>query len=275
MESSANRLLDEARKAPVKNAFRLGLEFMDRNRALAGMTMGVFFLLTLLEMIPVLGFLATVAVGVFAQAAQIYVGRAFLAAPDIEQYVTEAESATLKTFLTRYRAPAFGAWLGWVTLSILFVILFILFLVMSGADLSGLNEAALQDETRVYARIAPVLMSGIPVMLLALLLTYVYPIAQGRVIVSDTFGEAFKAVFSIFTPSVWAASMKGAYFSYVFFFSLALMGIAILVMVTMMLLALIPFLGMVLIFVWMIFLIYVFILLMGIANTMALAIAEG
>lgn len=274
MEFIENSLLSEARKAPVKNAFRLGLEFMDRNRSLAAMTMGVLFVLTLLEMIPVLGFLATVAVGVFSQAAQIYVGRAFLSARDIEQYVSEAESTTLKPFLTRYRAPAFGAWLGWVTLSILFMMLFIVFLVVSGVDLSGLNEA-LQDETQVYARIAPMLMSALPVMLLAMLLMYVYPIAQGRVIVSDTFGEAFKAVFSIFTPSVWAASMKGAYFSYVFFFSLALMGIAILVMGTMMLLALIPFLGMVLIFVWMIFLIYAFILVMGIANAMALAIAEG
>lgn len=275
MESSENRLLDEARKAPVKNAFRLGLEFMDRNRALAGMTMGVFFLLTLLEMIPVLGFLATVAVGVFAQAAQIYVGRAFLAAPDIEQYVTEAESATLKTFLTRYRAPAFGAWLGWVTLSILFMILFIVFLGMSGVELSGLNEEALQDESQVYALITSLLAAGTPVVLLALLLAYVYPIAQGRVIVSDTFGEAFRAVFSIFSPSVWAASMKGAYFSYVLFFSLAMMGIAALVTVTMLLLALVPFLGAVLIFVWMIFLIYAFILVLGVANTMAREIAEG
>lgn len=275
MEDTQTRLIDEARREPVKNAFRLGLEFMDRNRTLAAMTMGLFFLLTLLEMIPLLGLVASVALGVFAQSVQIYVGRSFAEADNIEAFVNGAEQATFKTFLTRYQAPAFGAWLGWLVLSMLFMLLFIVFLGMSGAELSGLDEASLQNEEQLYTLMAAIVGAGTPVLLLSLLLAYVYPIAQGRVIMSESFAEAFKAVFSIFTPSVWASAMRGAYFSYVFFFSLALIGIAILVFATMMLLMLIPFLGTVLIIVWMIFLIYVFMLVLGVANVMAREIAEG
>ncbi len=275
METIQTRLPDEARSQPVKNAFRLGLEFMDRNRMLAAMTMGLFFLLTLLEMIPLLGLVASVALGVFAQSVQIYVGRTFANAENIESFVREAEKTTLKNFLTRYQAPAFGAWLGWIALSVLFMVLFLLFLGMSGTELSGFDETSLQNEEQVYALLVSFVGAGTPVLLLSLVLAYVYPIAQGRVIMSESFGEAFKAVFSIFTPSVWASAMRGEYFSFVFFFSLALIGIVFLVFATMMLLMLIPFLGTVLIIVWMIFLIYAFMLILGIANVMAKKIAEG
>jgi hypothetical protein len=275
MEDAVKRLIDEARRQPVKNAFRLGLEFMDRNRTLAAMTMGFFFVLTLLEMVPLLGLVASVALGVFAQSVQIYVGRTFAQAENIEAFVNEAEQASFKTFLTRHQAPAFGAWLGWVALSMLFMVLFIVFLGMSGTELSGFNEASLQDERQMYEMILAVMGAGTPVLLLSLLLAYVYPIAQGRVIMSDSFGEAFKAVFSIFTPSVWASAMRGEYFSFALLFSLALIGIGMLVTATMMLLMLIPFIGAVLIIVWMIFLMYAFMLILGIANTLAREIAEG
>ena len=275
METEQIRLIDEARHAPVKNAFRLGLEFMDRNRLLAAITMGLFLLLSLLEMVPVLGMLAGIALGVFSQAVQIYVGRTFYVASDIEAFVAEAESATFKEFLTRYQAQAFGAWLGWLVLSLTFMMLFLAFFFVGGPDLSAFTEENMQNEAQAYALLIGILEAGLPVILAGLLLSYVYPVAQGRVIRSESFGEAFVAVFSIFSPTVWAAAMSKEYFTYVFFFSLALMGIAALVIATMMLLLLIPFLGAVLILAWTIFLLYAFMMVLGIANTIAKAIAEG
>lgn len=275
METEQIRLVDEARREPVKNAFRLGLEFMDRNRLLAAMTMGIFLVLSLLDVVPVLGMFAGVALGVFSQAVQIYVGRAFYAAPDIEAYVTEAEGAQLKTFLTRYLGQAFGAWLGWLVLSLVFMLLFFVFFFSGGTDLSSFDQAAMQNEEQLLKLMVGILEAGTPLILVGFLLTYVYPIAQGRVIRSENFGEAFKAVFAIFSPAVWAAAMNRAYFSYVFFFSLALIGIAFLVFATMMLLILVPFLGAILILAWTIFLVYAFMLVLGVANTIAREIAEG
>ena len=219
METEQVRLIDEARHEPIKNAFRLGLEFMDRNRMLAAMTMGIFLVLSLLEMVPVLGMVAGVALGVFSQAVQIYVGRTFYDASGIEAYVAAAESAKLKEFLNRYLAQAFGAWLGWLVLSLVFMVLFIIFFITGGTDLSAFDQTAMQDEEQIYALILAVLEAGTPLVLVGLLLSYVYPIAQGRVIRSGGFGDAFRAVFSVFSPTVWASAMNAAYFRYVFFFS--------------------------------------------------------
>ena len=275
VETEPSRLIDEARHEPVKNAFRLGLEFMDRNRLLAAMTMGIFLVLTLLEMVPVLGLLAGIALGVFSQAVQIYVGRTFYAASDIEAFVSEAEGAQFKAFLTRYQAQAFGAWLGWLVISLIFMLLFLVFFIASGTDLSAFSQGNVPDEAQAFALLVGILEAGLPVLLAGMALSYVYPIAQGRVIRSESFGEAFRSVFSIFSPGVWASAMNREYFSYVFIFSLALIGIAVLVIATMMLLLLIPFLGAVLILVWTVFLVYAFVMVLGVANTIAKEIAEG
>jgi hypothetical protein len=274
METINSRLIDEARHEPVKNAFRLGLEFMDRNRLLAAMTMGLFVLLTLLEMVPLLGLLATIAVGVFSQAVQIYVGRTFYQSADIQAFVADAESASLRSFLTRYQVPGFGGWLGWFAVSMIFATLFVILYITAGGNASMLDPDALQNQEELFKFLGALGTAGFPLLLTGLLLTYVYPIAQGRVIMSDTFSDAFKAVFSVFTPTVWAAAMKKEYFSFVFFFSLALIGISVLVGVTMMLLFLIPFLGPILAVVWMMFLIYAFIMILGVANALAREIAE-
>ncbi len=275
MEVQDNRLIDEARREPVKNAFRLGLEFMDRNRMLAAMTMGAFVLLSLLEVVPLVGMLAGIALSVAVQGVQIYVGRTFYVSSDIEQYVSFAESAKIKTFLTQYAAPAFGAWLGWFVLSFIFIVAFLILAVMAGVDPSMLNENAMQDEAKVAELGISLLLAGLPLLVIGMVLTYVYPIAQGRVILSDTVADAFKAVFSIFTPSVWSAALQKEYFSYVFFFSLAIIGISLLIMLTMVLLFMIPVLGFILAMVWLVFLMYVFTLILGVANTMAREIAEG
>ena len=275
METGQRRLIDEARGEPVKNAFRLGLEFMDRNRLLAAMTMGIFVVLSLLDAVPGLGLLAGIALGVFAQSIQIYVGRTFHAAGDIGVFVEGAEQAKLKTFLTRYAAPAFGAWTGWFILSLAFLFIFGMLVVAAGLDPSMLEQDAIQNEADAIALLMTLAEAGIPLMLVALALTYVYPIAQGRVILSETFGEAFKSVFSVFTPSVWSAAMQKEYFVYLFFFSLAVIGIILLVGIAMALLIMIPILGAILAVVWIVFLMYVFNLVMGIANTIAREIAEG
>lgn len=275
-EIRAGRLIDEALHEPVKNAFRLGVEFMDRNRVLAAMTMGVFFVLSLLDAVPVIGMFTAVALGVFSQAVQIYVGRAFYGAEHIEAFVSEAEGTKLKTFLTRYAGPGFGAWFGWFVFTMAFVMLFIVLLAAGGADMAMLDEAALQEDPEAaLALLTAMMTAGLPLVIVALALAYVYPIAQGRVIMSETFGEAFKAVFSILTPSVWRAAMNKAYFGFVFYFSLALMGISFLIGVVMTLLILIPILGVILAVVWMMFLVYVFMMILGIANVMAREIAEG
>ncbi len=271
-ETVQTRLVAEARQRPVKSALRLGIEFMDSNRLLAAMTMGTFVVLTLLQAVPLLGLVASVAMGVFSQAVQIYVGRAFYGAPDILAYVETAKTTPLKDFLTRFQAPAFGAWLGWIAVWIGMMIVFVILFSAFGGSMEMMAEAT-NDEAQMQQMLVASSGAMLPILLVFFALLYVYPIVQGRITVSDTFGEAFKAVFTLFSPDVWRRSMKKEYFSFVFFFGLAMTGIWILVMAVMMLLLLIPFLGAVLVTVWLMFLVYVFIMVISVANMIAYDIA--
>ncbi|WP_345985887.1 hypothetical protein WCX49_01850 [Sulfurimonas sp. HSL-1656] len=274
MELTENRLVDEARREPVKNAFRLGWEFVERNRTLALTTLAAFMLLSLLELIPLLGMVAAVALGVFAQAVQIYIGRTLVNADTIDTFIASAEQTTFAAFMTRYQAPAFGAWLAWFVMGMGLFVLWIVLVFAVGIDPAVLEESA-TDEAELIAFMEAMGITVIPMLVVGMLIAYVYPIAQGRVILSDTFGEAFKAVFSVFTPAVWQVAAKGEYFRFVFYLGLAFMGIAALLMVVVMLLVLVPFLGPVVMVFLMAGLFYPAMMILGIANVLALRIAVG
>lgn len=271
MEARDQRLVHEAIKQPVRNAFRIGLEFMDQNRTLAAVTMGAFVLLFLLQLVPVIGFFASVALGIISQAVQIYVGRAFYASDTMEGFAASAKATGAAAFMTQYKAQAFGAWLGWSLFGVALLLLFILLIAMTGVDFQHLDQ--IETEAEVMKLVAAVGAGMLPVILVVFAVTYVYPIVQGRVVLSESFGGAFKAVFSIFSPTVWAAAMQRGYFSFVLVFSLALTGMALLVFIVMALLMLIPVLGVILMMVWMIFLLYAFVMISSVACMIAYALA--
>jgi hypothetical protein len=274
MEATVTRLVDEARGEPVKNAYRLGWEFVQQNWTLVLATLGVFVLLTLLEMIPLIGIVAAIALGVFVQAVQIYVGRSFYEAESIERFVEGAAATSLKEFLTRYQAPAFGAWLGWFVIGMAMMLLWILMIGLSGLDPAAF-EGGVQDEAQALEFLKVMGTATLPLILIGLLLSYVYPIVQGRIILSDTFGDAFKAVFSLFSPTVWSHAMKGEYFSFVLVFGLVLIGFSFVVGIVMALLMLIPVLGVIVGFVAVVLMMYVLMMVLGVANVLGREIAEG
>ncbi len=273
MESNGMQLRDEARREPVKNAFRVGWEFVEQNMALGWATVAVFVVLSLVEFVPLVGFAATIAVGVFSQSIQIFVGRAFYGAETMEAFVSEASGVKLSTFLTRYQAPAFGAWLGWAAVGFVMLLAWMALVLLLGGDPAALETAGGDEafETLFQAMGVAVL----PVILIAMLLSYVYPIVQGRVILSDSFGEAFKAVFSLFSPTVWKHAMAGEYFSFVFFFGLVLIGVALAISLVATLLILVPILGALAVAVGAMVLLYPFVAVMGVACVLAREIAEG
>ena len=257
MESNGMQLRDEARREPVKNAFRVGWEFVEQNMALGWATVAVFVVLSLVEFVPLVGFAATIAVGVFSQSIQIFVGRAFYGAETMEAFVSEAS----------------GAWLGWAAVGFVMLLAWMALVLLLGGDPAALETAGGDEafETLFQAMGVAVL----PVILIAMLLSYVYPIVQGRVILSDSFGEAFKAVFSLFSPTVWKHAMTGEYFSFVFFFGLVLIGVALAISLVATLLILVPILGALAVAVGAMVLLYPFVAVMGVACVLAREIAEG
>ncbi len=269
--TDGHRLIDEARSNPVTNAIRLGWEFFLQNKMLAVVTISAFVVLEFLTMIPLLGLLAMVALGVVGQGVQIYVGRHFYRSHDIVAFVEEAKMIPPADFLLRYKNQALGAWLGWFLVgSVLMLIFMIAF--FAGGGVMEISETMSDEEAfRMFAAMGG---SLIPVLLIVMVLSYVYPIAQGRIILSESFGEAFRAVFSIFTPAVWREAMRGEYFRFVFVFGLLLLGVSFVAGIVAALLMMIPFLGWLLLAVVMLLGYYVMIVVFAIAEVLALEIAE-
>jgi len=274
METIENRLLDEALREPVKNAFRLGWEFVDQNRLLALSAVGVLVLLTLLKMVPLVGFFAAAALGIFLQAAQIYVGRTFYQAESIGQFVEAAAATRLQALLTRFIGQAFGAWLGWIVLGVIFFVLWMVLALATGMNITVI-EGSLNSEAQTLQFFAALGLAALPLVLAGLVLAYVFPVVQGRIILSESVGEAFRAVFSMFRPAVWSHAMNGQYFTFVLIFGLVMIGVGIAAAAVLGLLMMIPVLGPVLGLIVSLLLFYVLIMIVGVANVMARELAEG
>ncbi|GEM_PF-1229861 len=270
-ETFERRLVDEARREPVRNSLRLGWEFFTQNTKLAAVVLGVAVGLQLLSTIPLIGLVAVVAFSVVGQGIQIYAGRHFYASKDIVEFVEGVKGIPPVAFMTRYKEQAFGAWLGWFLVSMIFmVVAAVLFFAMGGgAEI----HADMTDEEALNVMMT---MSGafLPMVFVGLLLSYVYPLVQGRIIFSESFGEAFRAVFSLFSPALWRRAMSGEYFRFVLWFGLVLTGFAVAVMAAASVLMLIPLLGWILVIVGTMLLYYVAAMVFSIAEVLALEMVE-
>ena len=271
-EETRGRLIGEALAQPVKNAFRLGWEFFVQNKVVAVAVMVTFLLLSVLQTVPLLGLLAGIAIGIFSNAIQIYVGRAFYGSEDILDFVERSRGAKWKPMLTEYLPQASGAWVGWLLVWLMLAIVFAVVLGLTGFDPMAM-ESAVQDGNgaQVIGEIPAETFGAFSIVtLIAMTFTYVYPVVQGRIILASSFSEAFNAVFGLFSPAVWRSTMNGRYFSFVLFFGLALMGASFAAGIVMTLLLLIPVVGALLLFPALFFLIYVFYMILSVANIMAL-----
>ena len=270
-ETNERRLIDEARINPVKNSIRLGWEFFLQNKMLAVVVLSAIVVLNFLSMIPLLGLLAMVAMGVVGQGVQIYIGRHFYQSHDIVAFAEGAKTIPPVDFLLRYKNQAFGGWLGWFLIGMLLMLIFAIIFI-AGGGVMEISET-MSDE-QAFRMMASMGGAFIPVLLIVLVLSYVYPIAQGKVIMSENFGEAFRAVFTIFTPSVWQEAMKKEYFRFVFFFGLVLMGFSFVLGIVATLLMMIPFFGWALLVIGGLLGYYVLMVVLSIVDVMALEIAE-
>ena len=265
-------LVAEAKTAPVKNAFRLGWEFFLQNKTLCYIGMGVLLLLQVLEMIPLVGFFASVAMGVYLQSIQIFTGKAFYRSADVPSFIESLKGTEFQTFAMRYVQPAMGAWLGWFLFSLLLVLIFVVMLMVFGVSVGQFAES-MNDEQQMAELIISISGAMLPGLLLALLLSYVFPIVQGKVILSETLGEAFNAVFSMFSPSVWRSAMQADYFRFALLFGALLIGLSFAAGILMAILILIPFLCWIALFVGMIFAMFVLVLILSLACVLAKEIA--
>ncbi|MBU1667659.1 hypothetical protein KKC13_04515 [bacterium] len=263
MHENNLRLIDEAISSePIKNTFRLGWEFITLNKQFTFTIISVLTLLTLLGLIPVVGFIFSVFSSAFALAVQIYAGRLLYETENIETFVDEVHNADGEGLIKKYFAPALGAYMGWMVIGLLFIAL-----VALTVGSMGVTESTLNNSAELLALLSVV---GLPIIVIALLLSYVQPLVQANIIMSNNFQEGFFAVFTLFSVEVWKRAMQASYFKYMFWLGLLVLAAAFLFGLLFSLFSVIPFLNILL----MIIFVYIFMIIMSVAAMMAKRIVE-
>jgi len=215
MQEVNRRLIDEASESEaVKNTFRLGWEFISLNQMFTVSILGILIVLNFLGMIPVISLITSMLAGVLGITLQIYAGRVVYESDDILNYVDVIKKSDITEVWSRHSAAAFGTYIGWIILILVFVFIASILAVSFGLINENMNET---DALMALASI------GLPLVLVALVLSYVQPLVHSNIVLANSFQEGFKAVFTIFSKDVWSSAMQKSYFSYVAIFGLVIM----------------------------------------------------
>ena len=217
MQEISERLIDEAlANEPVKNTFRLGWEFVTLNRQFTITAMIVFIVLNMLASLPMVSVIFMVFASFFGTALQIHIGRSFYEAEDISTYLDTIKQSTIEPIISKHLITAVGVYLGWVVLLFIMIML-----VASFTDLGNQLTPNMGNEV-IFLMLIQI---GLPLLLIAVILSYVHPLVESNIIMANSLQEGFKAVFTIFSLELWRRSFQGSYFKYVASFGLVIMGL--------------------------------------------------
>jgi len=263
MQENNVRLIDEAlSEEPIKNTFRLGWEFISLNKQFTFTVISVLVLLNFLGFIPIIGFVFSVFYSALLLSIQIYAGRLVYTTENIETFVDEVHQVEGENVVKQYFAPALGAYMGWMVIGLL--AFFLLALIVGNM---GVTESTLNNSAELFALLSVI---GLPIILITLIFSYVQPLVQANIIMSNTFQEGFFAVFTIFSADVWRRAMQASYFKYMFWLGLLVFAAAFLFGLLFAIFSVIPFLNILV----MIIFVYIMMIIMSVAAMMAKRIVE-
>jgi len=211
-----NKWLIEMSQKPILSTLRLSLSMLWSNKLIFILVTVIYILLTSMSfLIPftvrgvsgdisiTLMIIVSVIISLFSQLFTIsnylYIDRLVLDSDNKEACI--AKMATTKTL------PLFFDFFKHAIASSLAIAVIVLPLIFVR---EGLNAGKLWD---------------IFLIVLLVLALYVYPIVMYKITLSHSFKEAFKATFSIFSPSVWRQSLHIQYAKFVISLMLILIGI--------------------------------------------------
>ncbi len=199
-------LLDEARASePIKNTLRLSWEFIVLNKKF---TLTVLALLLLLNILTIFaGILGMVLSGIFALTIQIYLSRMVYFSEDIEKFVEQIKSSKVEIAVSNNAFVASGAYIAWLILFIVFIFVLALIVNNSGIPLEDIKTI------KELMPVAQILF--LPIVILTLLISYIYPLVQSNIALAQNIFEGFLAPFTIFSPALWRASFKNGYPKYI------------------------------------------------------------
>lgn len=259
MREDNQRLIDEAlAQEPIRNTFRLSWEFLILNKQFTLTAMSMLLLLNILSQF--IGLLAMVLSGILSLCVQIYLSRFIYETKSIQTFIAQTKESKFENVVAKNFYISMGAYLGNVVLLIGFIFLLTVLLKSNGFDLEHFDESQLLPMVQVIA---------IPLLVTLLLVSYIHPLVQSNVALSNSFNEAFFAVFSLFSISLWRRAFHGGYFKYISLIILVISGVAL----SLEMLFQVPVLNIIANFL-LIVLMYVYIVVLSITAMMARRVVE-
>jgi len=225
----------------IKQAYSLAWRFFSKNKLVSFLAMAVIFGLYILSVIPLLGFFIAIVAGIALFSVQTFVAKTLISSNSDEEYDEKVQGAVLKDLLTRHLNVASGGFLGFFVIEIIMiVIMFTLFVLSVGLEsLMQLSDQTMtpEQQMQIFQSMGGI---GLIFVLVAMFLAYIYPLALAKVYASEDFGEAFAAIFTMFSPTVWKASLNVQYFLMITMLHVTAIGMFILMIISAMTIVLMP-----------------------------------
>jgi len=245
----------------IKQSYALAWTFFINNKKVSFLAMFILGILAILSAISTLGMIIYIGMLVLLFSLSIYVAKTFKSSNNEDEYKEKVQNTRIKELLTKYFSAASGGLLGLIVVEFIFAFFIVIMLTLSiGMEaLSHLNDPNMpvDRQLEIFQSIG---ITGIVLMLIMTFFAYINPIVLGNLFASKGFGQAFDAIFTMFSPRVWRASFKGPYFLIVSMLHLTAIGVTIVSMLCMMTIVLIPI---------AVFIVYMFVLYFTITSVVA------
>jgi hypothetical protein len=233
MRLFADPLFDERPLEAARRYAWLALRGDWKNTAIV---MGTLLVLALLQAIPLLGMLASLAQGMIVYGLGWWIVDLLRRTDNETAFARALPMETPTRRMGGYLSPAAGYYTGVFVLSlIMFTLAGMIFALTGGGEFTATIEQWQQSGTHTQAEAATAAMqlgseagpTVAFVLLTTLFFSYVWPLSYGYALSQTTFGGAFKAAFAIFSPRFWRASFNGRYFKTVSVWMLIVFAAAI------------------------------------------------
>ena len=217
-------------------------------------------LLSLLSIVPVLGFIASVVQAIVLYALGYWIVDRLKASPDVAAFRERVAGENFKAMMAEFFSPAAGFYVGFMVFSIVMMVITVaIFWLTGGFGMVGVvmeqQQMANASPEETYALYAQLLGTSTPALLFILItslfFSYLWPLVYGYALFQRTFSDAFNAVFMLFSKRFWKAAFTGSYFKIVTLWMLILFGVGIVMGISIGIVILLP-LG-ILILLWMIY----------------------
>jgi len=257
------RILKDERlvTAPVGAALDYSWAAMSGNWKNTAIAAAALLVLSLLTMLPLIGFVASVVQGILFYALAYWIVDRIKESDDLSSFKTRLSRESAKAMLFDFMGPATGYYLGFVVVSLLMTLVTVLILWLTGG-FAAIGVAMQQMQSvpnpsaeQIGAFYAQILGASAPalafVLISSLFFGYVWPLVYGYALLQKSFGDSFQAVFMLFSPRFWRASFTGAYLRLVTLWMLIVFGVFFLMGIAFATLFLIPLA--ILILMWLIY----------------------